>query len=154
MACWSSGNAFVFGAGGRRFKSRAGQIERSVATGSPSLRHFSERNCFARAQWRGDGPRHLVTRFSMLLQVQRWALRKIVRNFRKLRNLRCALCLFFRSCAICVELYACFFSACAICVALYAFFFQRLRNLRLRIGKSNICCALIVSFFPRCAITK
>ena len=26
-------------------------------------------------------------------------------------------------------------------------FFQRLRNLRLRIGKSNICCALIVNFF-------
>ena len=33
-------------------------------------------------------------------------------------------------------------------------FFQRLRNLRLRIGKSNICCALSVNFFPRCAITK
>ena len=33
-------------------------------------------------------------------------------------------------------------------------FFQLLRNLRLRIGKSNICCALIVNFFPRCAITK
>ena len=32
--------------------------------------------------------------------------------------------------------------------------FQRLRNLRLRIGKSNICCALIVNFFPKCAITK
>ena len=67
--------------------------------------------------------------------MQRWALRKIVCKFRKLgklrkfaqmRNLRCALCLFF----------------------------QRLRNLRLRIGKSNICCALIVNFFPRCAITK
>ena len=42
----------------------------------------------------------------------------------QLRNLRCALCLFFRSCAICVALYACFFSACAICVALYAFFFS------------------------------
>ena len=33
-------------------------------------------------------------------------------------------------------------------------FFQRLRNLRLRIGKSNICCALIANFFPKCAITK
>ena len=40
----------------------------------------------------------------------------------QLRNLRCALCFFFRSCAICVALFACFFSACAICVALYAFF--------------------------------
>ena len=95
--------------------------------------------------------------------MQRWALRKIVRKFGKLRKLRklrnCAICVahyafFFRSCAICVALYACFLSACAICVALYAFFFQRLRNLRLRIGKSNICCALIVNFFPRCAITK
>ena len=35
----------------------------------------------------------------------------------QMRNLRCALCLFF----------------------------QRLRNLRLRIGKSNICCALIAN---------
>ena len=34
----------------------------------------------------------------------------------QLRNLRCALCLFFRSCAICVALYAFFFSAGAICV--------------------------------------
>ena len=33
-------------------------------------------------------------------------------------------------------------------------FFQRLRNLRLRIGKSNICCALSANFFPRCAIIK
>ena len=31
---------------------------------------------------------------------------------------------------------------CALCL-----FFQRLRNLHLRIGKSNICCALIVNFF-------
>ena len=37
----------------------------------------------------------------------------------QMRNLRCALCLFF----------------------------QRLRNLRLRIDKCNICCALIVNFF-------
>ena len=39
--------------------------------------------------------------------------------FQLLCNLRCALCLFF----------------------------QRLRNLRLRIGKSNICCAFIANFF-------
>ena len=64
------------------------------------------------------------------LQNQRWALRKIVCKFRKLRKLRnCAICVahyafFFCSCAICVALYACFFSACAICVALYAFFFS------------------------------
>ena len=34
MASWSSGNAFVSGAGGLRFKSRANQIERSVTNGS------------------------------------------------------------------------------------------------------------------------
>ena len=56
-----------------------------------------------------------------LSRKQRWALRKKVCKF---RNLRCALCLFFRSCAISVALYACFFRACAICVALYAFFFS------------------------------
>ena len=31
QASWSSGNAFVSGAGGRRFKSRADQIGHSVA---------------------------------------------------------------------------------------------------------------------------
>ena len=45
-----SGNAFVSKAGGPRFKSRAGQIEHSVANGSPPLRHFLERSCTARAQ--------------------------------------------------------------------------------------------------------
>ena len=33
MASWSSGKAFVSGAEGMRFKSRAGQIGRSVANG-------------------------------------------------------------------------------------------------------------------------
>ena len=37
---WSSGNAFVSGAGGLRFKSWAGQIGHSVANGSPLLEHF------------------------------------------------------------------------------------------------------------------
>ena len=49
-ASWSSGNAFVSGAGGLRFKSRANQIGHSVANGSPPLRHFFERSCVARAQ--------------------------------------------------------------------------------------------------------
>ena len=48
-AGWSSGNPFGSGAGGLRFKSRAGQIEHSVVNGLPPLRHF-ERNCVARAQ--------------------------------------------------------------------------------------------------------
>ena len=34
ITSWSSGNAFVSGAGGLRFKSRAAQIEHSVANGS------------------------------------------------------------------------------------------------------------------------
>ena len=46
------------------------------------------------------------------------------------------------------------FSALAQFALRFMPFFQRLRNLRLRIGKSNICCALIVNFFPRCEITK
>ena len=49
-ASWSSGNAFVSGAEGLRFKSRAGRIGHSAANGSPPLRHFFERSCVARAQ--------------------------------------------------------------------------------------------------------
>ena len=49
LASWSNGNAFVSEAGGLSFKSRAGQIEHSVANGSSPLRHF-ERSCVARAQ--------------------------------------------------------------------------------------------------------
>ena len=41
---WSSGNAFVSGAGGRRFKPCAGQIELNVANGLPQLRHFFEKS--------------------------------------------------------------------------------------------------------------
>ena len=69
LASWLSGNAFVSGARGLRFKSRAGQIGHSVANGSPPLRHFFERSCVARAQWRGDGPRQLVTRFGVIQRV-------------------------------------------------------------------------------------
>ena len=46
----SSGNAFVSGAGGLRFKSLAGQIGHSVANGSSPLRHFFKKSCVARAQ--------------------------------------------------------------------------------------------------------
>ena len=49
-ASWWSGNAFVSEAGGLRFKSRTGQIERDVANCSPTLRHFFERSCVAQAQ--------------------------------------------------------------------------------------------------------
>ena len=46
-ASWSSGNAFVSGVWGLRFKSRAGQIGHSVANSSPPLRHFLEWSCVA-----------------------------------------------------------------------------------------------------------
>ena len=49
-AGWLSGNAFVSGAEGLRFKSRPGQIGRSVANGLPPLRHFFKQSCVARAQ--------------------------------------------------------------------------------------------------------
>ena len=49
-ASWSSDNAFVSGAVGLRFKSRAGQIRHKVANGLPQLQHFYERSCVARAQ--------------------------------------------------------------------------------------------------------
>ena len=45
---WSSGNAYVSGAGGLRFKSRVRQIEHSVANGLPQLRHFLAVSCVAR----------------------------------------------------------------------------------------------------------
>ena len=69
VSCWSRGNAFVSGAGGLRFKSRAGQIGQSAANGSPTLQHFFERSCAARAQWRRDGPRKLVRRFGVIQRV-------------------------------------------------------------------------------------
>ena len=47
---WSSGNAFVSGAGGLRLKSWAGQIEHRVANCLPRLRLFFERSCVARGQ--------------------------------------------------------------------------------------------------------
>ena len=46
MTDWRSGNDIASGAGGLRFDSRAGQIRRSVANGSPSLQYFfGVRNC-------------------------------------------------------------------------------------------------------------
>ena len=44
----SSTTTLVSAAEGLRFKSRAGQIRHSVDNGSPPLRHFFERSCFAR----------------------------------------------------------------------------------------------------------
>ena len=44
----SSGNAFVSGAGGPRFKYRAGQIEHGVVNGLPPLQHFFKKSCVAR----------------------------------------------------------------------------------------------------------
>ena len=69
LASWSSGNAFVSGAGGLSFKSWAGQIEHSVATGSPPSDISAKKNPAARAQWRRDGPHQLVTRFGVMQRV-------------------------------------------------------------------------------------
>ena len=69
-ASWSSGHAFVSEAGDLRFKSRTGQIEHSVAKGSPPLQHFFKWSCVARAQWHKYGPRKLVTRFGAMQRVQ------------------------------------------------------------------------------------
>ena len=44
-ASWMSGKAFVSGAVGPKFKSRADRIEHSVANGLPPLRHFLKRRC-------------------------------------------------------------------------------------------------------------
>ena len=52
---WSSGNAFVSGAGGLSFKFRTGQVGHRVAIASPPLRHFFERRRVARnLQWSGS----------------------------------------------------------------------------------------------------
>ena len=46
-ACWSSSNAFVSEAGGMIFKSRASQIEHSVANASPTAATFLQKElCF------------------------------------------------------------------------------------------------------------
>ena len=56
-ASWSSGNVFVAGAVGRRFKSQAGQIGHSVANGSPPLQNFFVKSCVALEQNHGVGLR-------------------------------------------------------------------------------------------------
>ena len=68
---WSSRNLFVYESVGLKFKFPAGEIRHSVANGSPLLRHFFERSCVARAQWRGDGPGYIVTRFGVLRREQK-----------------------------------------------------------------------------------
>ena len=50
-ASWSSGNPFVSGAGGLRFKSRAGQMGHSVVNASPPLRYyFFQSSCVAHSR--------------------------------------------------------------------------------------------------------
>ena len=66
-----SGKAFAYEAGGLRFKFPAGQIRHSVANGSLPLRHFFEKSYVARAQYCGDAPRQLVTRFGVLQREQK-----------------------------------------------------------------------------------
>ena len=65
----SSGNAFIYGAKGLRFKSGAGQIKHRVVNGSPPLQHFFEGSCVLEGaitrKWARHG-RQLVTRFGLL----------------------------------------------------------------------------------------
>ena len=63
-------DAFISGAGGPRFKSRAGQIGYSVANSSPPLRHFFERRFVALGQWDKNGPCKLVAGFGVIQRVQ------------------------------------------------------------------------------------
>ena len=65
---WSSGNAFVPGTIGLRFKSQTGQIGHSVANDSPPLRHFYERSCIAQAlQTRYTLQRHAASMMKDLI---------------------------------------------------------------------------------------
>ena len=64
-----SGNAFVSGAVGLRFKSRVGQIGHSVANGSPPLRHSSKGDVLPGRNDAEMGPGQLVTRFGVLQRV-------------------------------------------------------------------------------------
>ena len=59
---WTSSKAFVSGAGGLRFKSRAGQIRQCCQRFAIAVLFLPKKLCCPRAQWRGDGPRKLVTR--------------------------------------------------------------------------------------------
>ena len=59
---WSIGNAFVSGAGGLKFKSRANKIGHIVANGSSSLRQLFERSRVAASTaTQRDGPHQLFT---------------------------------------------------------------------------------------------
>ena len=86
----SRGNAFVFRAGGLRFKSRAGQIWHRVANDSPSQRHFFERSCVTRDQWRGCEPGKLVTWFGVVLRVKwniRLAFQRVKLDFHRFKQI-------------------------------------------------------------------
>ena len=66
LASWSSVYAFVYGVGGLRFKSRAGQMGHGVANGSPPLQYFFERSYVA---WHDDaemGLANLLTCFGVI----------------------------------------------------------------------------------------
>ena len=79
----SSGNVFLSGPGGLRFKSWASQISRKVANGLSPLRHFFERAPLpiGAMSWRW-AQQKLVTRFGEMQRVQS----KIWFDFTKMRN--------------------------------------------------------------------
>ena len=63
-ASWSSGNAFVSGAVGLRFESRAGQVGRSVVNGSPLLLHFFKEAALPGRNDAKMGPKNLLHPFA------------------------------------------------------------------------------------------
>ena len=60
-ACFSSGNAFVSGTDGLRFKFRAYQMGHGVVNRSPPLQHFFEKSGDPWEQRSENWPRQLVT---------------------------------------------------------------------------------------------
>ena len=80
--CWSSGNAFVFGAGGLRFKSWAGQIGHSVANGSPPQAKSTDLDKLtAKRRFRYSG---FVTDFVAVISLQSESLGKMALGIVKL----------------------------------------------------------------------
>ena len=52
------------------FRPKSGGLQKKKKKKRSSLRHFFKMNRVARAQWRGDGPHKLVTRFGVMHRVK------------------------------------------------------------------------------------
>ena len=69
MASWSSGNAFVFGAGGLKFKPWTGHIGHAVLLMARHCYISSKVAVFARVPRQENGPRKLVKRLGVIPRV-------------------------------------------------------------------------------------